>query len=160
MITRPRKRELTRKLVSGCPEVEFLPVTVHDADAARRLISEDKGKKITGYLVYMVGIWTNAPQTIAEIGKPTLFVDDLYSGSGEFLVAFAAARRAGKNVAGVSSTRFDDVLTAARYFARIQDRGDSKAIRGRLHGRGAQDVQARGRRDARADRRAPQVPCR
>ena len=90
-----RKRELTRRLVSGCPNLEFLPVTVHDADAARRLISEDKGKSVTGYLVYMVGIWTQAPQTIAGAGKPTLFVDDLYSGSGEFLVAFAAARRAG-----------------------------------------------------------------
>ena len=61
------------------------------------------------------------PQTIAEAGKPTLFVDDLYSGSGEFLIAYAAARRAGKNVAGVSSSRFEDVLTAARSFARIKD---------------------------------------
>jgi hypothetical protein len=121
-----RKRELTRRLMSGCPGVEFLPATVHDADAARRLISEDKGGKITGYLVYMVGIWTHAPQVIAEVGKPTLFVDDLYSGSGEFLVAFAAARRAGKNVAGVSSTRFDDVLTAARCFATIQDDGTAR----------------------------------
>ena len=107
-----RKRELTRKLVQGCPQIEFLPATVHDADATRRLLAEDKDKKITGYLVYMVGIWTGAPQTIAEAGKPTLFVDDLYAGSGEFLIAFAAARRAGKNVAGVSSSRFDDVLTA------------------------------------------------
>jgi hypothetical protein len=120
-----RKRELIRQLVSGCPEVEFLPVTVHDADAARRLVSEDKDKGITGYLVYMVGIWTGAPQVIAEAGKPVLFVDDLYSGSGEFLVAFAAARRAGKNVAGVSSTRFADVLAAARCFTRINDAGSA-----------------------------------
>jgi hypothetical protein len=116
-----RKKELTGKLVQGCPEVEFLPVTVHDADAARRLLAEDKDKKITGYLCYMVGIWTGAPQTIAGAGRPTLYVDDLYSGSGEFLVALSAARRAGKNVAGVSSTRFADVLAAARRFAAIED---------------------------------------
>jgi hypothetical protein len=116
-----RKKELTRKLQQGCPEVEFLPVTVHDADAARRLLGEDKNKSITGYLCYMVGIWTGAPQVIAEASKPTLFVDDLYSGSGEFLVTYSAARRAGKNVAGVSSTRFSDVLTAARRFAFIED---------------------------------------
>jgi len=91
------------------------------ADAARRLIAEDKSGAVTGYLVAMVGIWTGAPQAIAEAGKPTLFVDDLYSGSGEFLIAFAAARRAGKNVAGVSSSRFEDVLTAARCFARVKD---------------------------------------
>jgi hypothetical protein len=116
-----RKRELTRQLAQGCPEIDFLPVTVHSADAARRLVAEDKDKKIAGYLCYMVGIWTGAPQTIAEAGKPTLFVDDLYAGSGEFLVAFSAARRAGKNVAGVSSSRFADVLTAARSFARVKD---------------------------------------
>ena len=120
-----RKRELTRQLVQGCPEVEFLPVTVHSADAARRLLTEDKDKAITGYLVSMVGIWTGAPQTIAEAGKPTLFVDDLYSGSGEFLVAFAAARRAGRNVAGVSSSRPADMLTAARCFAGIKDAGSA-----------------------------------
>jgi hypothetical protein len=117
-----RKRELTRRLVQGCPEIEFLPATVHTADAARRLIAEDWDRPITGYLVAMVGIWTGAPQAIAEAGKPTLFVDDLYSGSGEFLIAHAAARRAGKNVAGVSSSRFQDVLTAARCFARVEDR--------------------------------------
>jgi hypothetical protein len=116
-----RKKELIGKLTRGCPEIEFLPVTVHNADAARRIIAEDKDKKITGYLVYMVGIWTGAPQTIAEAGKPTLFVDDLYAGSGEFLIAFAAARRAGKNVAGVSSSRFEDVLKAARCFSQITE---------------------------------------
>jgi hypothetical protein len=121
-----RKRELTARLVRGCPDIEFLPATVHDADAARRLISEDKDRGVVGYLMYMVGIWTGAPQAIAEAGRPTLFVDDLYSGSGEFLVAYAAARRSGKNVAGVSSTRFDDVLTAARCFARIKDLAAAK----------------------------------
>ena len=46
-----RKRELTRRLVQGCPEIEFLPATVHTADAARRLLAEDKDTPITGYLV-------------------------------------------------------------------------------------------------------------
>ena len=55
---RVRKRELTRRLVQGCPEIEFLPATVHTADAARRLIAEDGDTPITGYLVAMVGIWT------------------------------------------------------------------------------------------------------
>ena len=121
-----RKSELTRRLVEGCPEVEFLPVTVHSADAARRLVASDRDQPIRGYLVAMVGLWTGAPQTIAEAGKPTLFVDDLYSGSGEFLIANAAARRAGKNVAGVSSSRFDDVLTAARCFTRVHEEASAR----------------------------------
>ena len=74
----------------------------------------------------MVGIWTGAPQTIAEAGKPTLFVDDLYSGSGEFLVAFAAARRAGKNVAGVSSSAIRRRAHCRPLLRQHQGRGDSR----------------------------------
>ena len=151
-----RKRELTARLVSGCPDVEFLPVTVHDADAARRLISEDKGQGVVGYLVYMVGIWTGAPQAIAEAGKPTLFVDDLYSGSGEFLVAYAAARRSGKNVAGVSSTPLRRRADGGPLLRQDQGRGHRGAIRRRLHGRRTEDLQADGRRDGR--RRSTRPP--
>ena len=57
-----RKRELTTRLVAGCPEIEFLPATVHTADAARRLISGERDGAITGYLVFMVGLWTGGPR--------------------------------------------------------------------------------------------------
>ena len=119
--TRRGSRQLTRRLVQGCPEIEFLPATVHTADAARayrRGLGHGRSLAISSP-------WSGSgrgAQAIAEAGKPTLFVDDLYSGSGEFLIAHAAARRAGKNVAGVSSSRFQDVLTAARCFARVEDR--------------------------------------
>ena len=56
-----RKRELTRRLVQGCPEIEFLPAIVHTADAARRLIAEDRDRPITGYLVAMVGTVRKRP---------------------------------------------------------------------------------------------------
>jgi L-fucose isomerase-like protein len=45
-----------------------------------------------------------------------LFVDDLYAGSGTFLGTFARARKDGLKVAGVSSSRFEDVIQAARAF--------------------------------------------
>lgn len=108
-----RKAELAARFRSACPDLELLPpLTLHTADEAVRLIEKDQAESIDGYVVSMVGIWTGAGAVLAGTGKPTLFVDDLYAGSGEFLTAFAAARRAGQNVAGVSSTRFDDVATA------------------------------------------------
>ena len=64
----------------------------------------------------MLGLWTGAPAAIANSGRPTIFVDDLYGGSGEFLTAYAAAKRKGLKVTGVSSTRFRDVADAARCF--------------------------------------------
>ncbi|MFP4058553.1 MAG: hypothetical protein ACLF0G_16930 [Candidatus Brocadiia bacterium] len=109
-----RKKELTARLAKACPDVDFLPATAHNQGEAKKLLERDD--EVDGYLVYMVGIWTRAPQTIGAAGKPTLFVDDLYAGSGEFLIAYAAARRRGWKVEGISSSRFDDVAAAARCF--------------------------------------------
>jgi hypothetical protein len=74
-----------------------------------------------GYLIYMLGLWSGGgAMAIAEAGKPTLFVDDLYGGSGEFLTAYAAARRKGLKVAPVSSSRFEDVVQAVNTFECIK----------------------------------------
>jgi len=116
-----RKKELTGKLTRACPNVEFLPATVQNRNQAKKLLERDK--EVDGYLVYMLGLWTGGPQVIGASGRPTLFVDDLYGGSGEFLVAYAAARRRGWKVAGVSSARFEDVAEAARCFELLKRPG-------------------------------------
>lgn len=109
-----RKKELTARLRQSCPGVEFLPATAHNADEGRKLLEADA--EVDGYLVYMIGIWAGAPMAIAAAGKPTLFVNDLYAGCGEFLIAYARARRQGLKVAGVSSSRWEDVVQAVRAF--------------------------------------------
>jgi hypothetical protein len=109
-----RKKELTSRLQEACPNVEFLPVTLQTEEEAKKLLAADEG--IDGYLVYMVGIWTGAPAIIAASGRPTLFVDDLYAGSGELLIDYAAAKRKGLKVAAISSSRFEDVVEAVKSF--------------------------------------------
>lgn len=116
-----RKKELTDALRNGCPNVEFLPVTVQNSGEAKTLLEADG--EVDGYLVYMVGLWTRAPQVIGASARPTMFVDDLYGGSGEFLIANAAARRAGHKVVGVSSSRIDDVIQVARCFHVLKQPG-------------------------------------
>ncbi|UCD27989.1 MAG: hypothetical protein JSV03_12925 [Planctomycetota bacterium] len=116
-----RKKELTDKLASACPGVEFLPTTAQNNKEAKKIVEEDGN--VDGYLVYMVGLWTGAPQAISAAGRPTIFVDDLYGGSGEFLIANAAARRAGLKVVGVSSSRFEDVAAAVRCFELLKKPG-------------------------------------
>lgn len=131
-----RKRELTARLEKALPNTQFLPVTVQSADEASQLLQEDKN--VDGYVVYIVGIWTGAVRRIASSGKPTILVDDLYGGSGEFLIEYAAAKRQGLKVAGVSSSRFEDVVAAVRSFeclkklrsARILDVTDSEGFWG------------------------------
>ncbi len=113
-----RKAELTAKLQEACPAVEFLPVTVQNRTEAENLVKS--GEDIDGYIVYMLGIWTGAPQVIGASGKPTLFVDDLYGGSGEFLTAYSAAKRNRQRVAYVSSSRFEDVVRGVKCFECIK----------------------------------------
>jgi hypothetical protein len=122
-----RKKQLTEMLRKGCPDIEFIPATAHNADEAKKILEADK--EVDGYLMYMIGIWTGAPQAIAASGRPTIFVDDLYGGSGEFLIAYADAKRKGLKVAGVSSTNRDDVIQAAKCFECIKKLRSSVILR-------------------------------
>ncbi len=107
-----RKKELTLRLQSACPNVEFFPVTLKNAEEADTLLKSDAG--VDGYLVYLIGIWNGAPRKIAFSGRPTILVDDPYAGSGEFLIDYAAAKRQGMKVVGISSSRFEDVTDAVK----------------------------------------------
>jgi hypothetical protein len=116
-----RKKELTEILTKAVPDIEFVSATVQNGHQAERLL--EAADPVDGYLVYMLGIWTGAPQVIGSSGKPTLFVDDLYGGSGEFLVAYSAALRAGQKVAGVSSSRMECVIDAVKCFEILKKPG-------------------------------------
>ena len=113
-----RKKELMGRLTQACPNVEFVPATVQTPDEAKKLLASDG--PFDGYVVYIVGIWTGAVQVFTNSGSPTLIVDDLYAGTGEFLTQYAAARRKGLKVAGVSSSRFEDVVGAIKAFEALK----------------------------------------
>jgi len=121
-----RKRELTARLTRALPGIDFLPVTVQSQKGAEAILQQDRD--IDGYLVYLVGIWTGAARAIASSGRPTILVDDFFAGSGEFLIEYAAARRKGLKVAGVSSSRFEDVVEAAACFECLKKMQSSKIL--------------------------------
>ena len=118
-----RKKQILDRLVPACPGVELLPVWARNGNEARKLLEEDKDKGMDGYLVYMLGLWTGAPQAIGRAGKPTLFVDDLYGGSGEWLIAHAEALRRNSKVVGISTSRLEDVADAVNCFAVLKRPG-------------------------------------
>jgi hypothetical protein len=121
-----RKKELTERLTASCPGLEIVPTTVMSPDEANKLLADGAG--VDGYLVYLVGLWTGAPRVIAASGRPTLLVDDLFGGSGEFLIQNAASLRAGRQtVAGVSSADMNDVIAAARCFELLKQSGKTPA---------------------------------
>jgi hypothetical protein len=112
----PRKKEIAEKLKKLCPNVEFLPVTAMNAAEAKKVLDEDKELKIDGYLVCLEACWAGVPAAVMASGKPAILADDLYQGSGEWLIQNAAARRQKLKVAGISTSRIEDVADAARCF--------------------------------------------
>ncbi|MDI6845150.1 MAG: hypothetical protein QME28_03330 [Candidatus Saccharicenans sp.] len=114
------------KLTRSLPEIEFLPVTVQTQQEAENLLKDERG--IEGYVVYLLGIWTGAAGVIAASGRPTILVDDLYAGSGEFLIQYAASRRAGHRVAGVASSRFEDAVEAIGCFSALKKMRQSRIL--------------------------------
>ena len=59
--------------------------------------------------------WNRVVQTIAASGKPTLYADFQYGGSGGFLVYTAGFLRAKTpNVGFVASSRMEDLVAAVR----------------------------------------------
>ncbi len=106
---------IKQQLIQRCPEVEFLPVTVNSGNGASAQALIENDKDVDGYLVYLAGcLWGDMTETIAASGKPTIIADHLYAGSGEFLNSFAAAKRAGHRVIGVSSSDPNDLVMAVK----------------------------------------------
>lgn len=117
-----RKEELMKGFRNACPDIDFLPVTIRDSEDAQKVLKGDQ--EVEGYLVYILGCtWSHASKVFTSSGKPVLLVDDLFAGSGEFLIDNAAAMRAGHKSGWVSSSRFEDVAAAARCFEVLKQPG-------------------------------------
>jgi len=83
-----KKRELVKMFRKECPDIEFLPVTAGKDEDAKEILQLDKD--VDGYIVYLVGcLWGSVPEIIAASGKPTVFIDNLFAGSGKFLTGCA-----------------------------------------------------------------------
>ena len=121
-----RKNQIIRNLKTNCPDIEFMPVTLCKAEQAEALVKESKN--IDGYVVYMLGIWTGAGNVIAHSGYPTIFVDDLYGGSGELLTSLSNAKKEKLPVVGIASSNFQDVANAIKLFKVIRSMKEAKIL--------------------------------
>ncbi len=106
---------ILKKLVKACPEIEFIPIETSSGKEADALAILNADANIDGYMVYLSGcLWGNLTETIAASGIPTIIVDHLFAGSGEFLTSYAKAKRLGNKVIGVSSSDFKDIVDAVK----------------------------------------------
>ncbi|NLX96557.1 MAG: twin-arginine translocation signal domain-containing protein [Rhodopirellula sp.] len=115
-----RRKRLIEALTAGCPDVQLLETRVMDKaeDAAAVLQKDDE---VDGYLVCLQGLgWRNDAVKLCTTGKPTLLVDNLFGGSGLFLLRLPQIMSSGKPVDWVSSSDDQDIVAAARCFASLK----------------------------------------
>lgn len=109
------------------PSFEFVSTLATGEEDAKKIIKSDEQEKMDGYIIYQMNCWNKVVQTISGTGKPVLYVDFKYAGSGGFLSYNARfLREKQANVGFVSSSRIEDVVAAVKCFE-ITGKGGSIA---------------------------------
>ncbi|MEA1952462.1 MAG: hypothetical protein U9N87_13870, partial [Planctomycetota bacterium] len=118
---KPVMKRMTDALAAGSPEIEFIPTTATGPEQAKAIFEKDKSANIDGYVVMQMNCWNRVVQSAVATGKPVLYADFLYAGSGGFLVYTAGfLRRDAKNFGFIGSSQFADVVEAAKCFLTIE----------------------------------------
>jgi hypothetical protein len=113
----PVMARINRTLKRRCRGFEFVSSMANGPEQAKNILEQDKSGGIDGYIVYQMNCWNRVVQTIATSGKPVLYADFLYAGSGGFLVYTAGFLRANSpNVGFVASSKMEDLVEAVKCF--------------------------------------------
>ncbi|MHC4120258.1 MAG: hypothetical protein ACYSWO_22420 [Planctomycetota bacterium] len=116
----PVMAKINATLTRECPELEFVSSMAAGPEEAKKILEQDKSSGVDGYIVYQMNCWNRVVQTMATSGKPVLYVDFQYGGSGGFLVYAAAfIRNQAGNVGFVASSDMEDVVAAVKCFEPI-----------------------------------------
>jgi len=122
----PVMKRVDTDLARGCPEFEFISAMAKGPEEAKKIIQENSHNSVDGYVVYQLNCWNRVVQDIAATGKPVLYVDFQYGGSGGFLVYNAAFLRSGtSNIGFVASSNMNDVIAAVKCFEIIKRGGSA-----------------------------------
>jgi hypothetical protein len=119
---RPVIQQIESALRERFNDMEFLPAMAAGPEDAKRIIAEDENAQIDGYIVWQMNCWNRVIHTAAETGKPCLYVDFLFAGSGGFLVYTAGFFRQGReNVGAMCSSNMEDFLAAVACFRKLRE---------------------------------------
>ena len=120
----PAMEKINAGLAGSCPDFTFIPTMATGPEQAKKILEDDKAAPSDGYLVYQMNCWNQVAQSMATSGKPVLYADFKYAGSGGFLVYTAGFLRAGaRNLGFVASPRIEDLIEAVRCFEKAKAAG-------------------------------------
>jgi len=118
---RPVMEKYASILEKRLPEFTFLVSAASSQEEAVSILEADREKQIDGYLVFQMNCWNRVVQAAVETGKPVLYIDFLYGGSGGFLVYTAdLIRQDRKNFGFICSSDPEHLVAAARVFKTIR----------------------------------------
>ncbi len=112
------------ELKKNCRDLEFISTMAAGEEQAKKIVEEDKAARVDGYIVYQLNCWNRVVQTLAATGKPVLYADFQYGGSGGFLTYTAAyLRDKSPNVGFVASSNSKDLVDAVNCFGVLRKGG-------------------------------------
>jgi hypothetical protein len=115
---------VNQTLTNQCSDFEFTASMATGPEEAANILAQDENTSIDGYLVYQMNCWNRVVQTIAKSGKPVLYADFQYGGSGGFLVYNAGfIRNMAPNIGYVSSSNIDDLIASVKCFDMVKKGG-------------------------------------
>jgi hypothetical protein len=126
---RPHMEKFTNALQNHFRDLQFTPLMATGPEEAERIVKSDAEGSVDGYIVFQMNCWNQVVNKIADTGKPVLYVDFQFGGSGGFLTYNAAFLRANKsNVGFVASSDINDLLAAVGCFNQQRSIGFGKAV--------------------------------
>ncbi len=115
----PHMERITGTLQKEIPHFEFVSSMANGPEEAEKLLKADADQAIDGYLVYQMNCWNKVVQTIAASGKPTLYADFQFGGSGGFLIYSSRFTENGTpNLGLVASSDINDLVKAVKCFGK------------------------------------------
>jgi hypothetical protein len=120
----PVMSRINAELLKRVPNLEIVPALATGEEQAKSILEEDGQNPVDGYLVYQMNCWNRVAQTAVTTGKPVLYADFQFGGSGGFLVYTSGFQRAGlKNLGFVASSKIEDLAEAVKLFAAAKAAG-------------------------------------
>ncbi len=111
-------------LAKAFPGWDLTTAMAKGPEEAQKILAGDAAAPVDGYIVVQLNCWNRVVQTIAASGKPTLYVDFQYGGSGGFLVYTADfLRKKTGNLGFVASSRPEDLVAACGAFGKVKKAG-------------------------------------
>ena len=126
----PVMEKIMNALTAGCPGITFVQSMIDGAENAEKLKESDQeAGNIDGYLVVQSNCWNHAVVQLCATGKPVLYADFPYGGSGGFLVYTAQLlRQQVPNLTYIASDNPAHIVAAANCFLLAYEAGGLKAF--------------------------------